>query len=80
MRYIFVHYFPAQGWTSNSIAPSGAAAASTKSLMQPQLTEQDTLIQRAEHIPAGKRTPMCAQCDQVIRFVSINEHLMLKSF
>ncbi|XP_019381740.1 PREDICTED: PDZ and LIM domain protein 5 isoform X4 [Gavialis gangeticus] len=57
----------AQGWTSNSIAPSGAAAASTKSLMQPQLTEQDTLIQRAEHIPAGKRTPMCAQCDQVIR-------------
>ncbi|XP_025055276.1 PDZ and LIM domain protein 5 isoform X5 [Alligator sinensis] len=57
----------AQGWTSNSIAPSGAAAASTKSLMQPQRTEQDTLIQRAEHIPAGKRTPMCAQCDQVIR-------------
>ncbi|XP_019408554.1 PREDICTED: PDZ and LIM domain protein 5 isoform X2 [Crocodylus porosus] len=57
----------AQGWTSNSIAPSEAAAASTKSLMQPQLTEQDTLIQRAEHIPAGKRTPMCAQCDQVIR-------------
>ncbi|XP_043939046.1 PDZ and LIM domain protein 5-like [Protopterus annectens] len=29
--------------------------------------DQDTLVQRAEHIPAGKRTPMCAECNAVIR-------------
>ncbi|XP_062870027.1 PDZ and LIM domain protein 5b isoform X2 [Trichomycterus rosablanca] len=29
--------------------------------------DQDSLVQRAEHIPAGTRTPMCAQCDMVIR-------------
>uniref|UniRef100_A0A8C3HHB4 PDZ and LIM domain 5 n=1 Tax=Chrysemys picta bellii TaxID=8478 RepID=A0A8C3HHB4_CHRPI len=58
---------PASGWTSNNMTPSGATAPSDKSVTQPQLTEQDTLVQRAEHIPAGKRTPMCAQCNQVIR-------------
>lgn len=63
---------PASGWTSNSIKPSGTTAPSQKFATPPQLTEQDTLVQRAEHIPAGKRTPMCAQCNQVIRFVSIH--------
>uniref|UniRef100_A0A8B9UNP0 PDZ and LIM domain 5 n=1 Tax=Anas zonorhyncha TaxID=75864 RepID=A0A8B9UNP0_9AVES len=58
---------PASGWTSNSIKPSGTTAPSQKFVTPPQLTEQDTLVQRAEHIPAGKRTPMCAQCNQVIR-------------
>ncbi|XP_044875660.1 PDZ and LIM domain protein 5 isoform X3 [Mauremys mutica] len=58
---------PASGWTSNNMTPSGATAPSDKSVTQPQITEQDTLVQRAEHIPAGKRTPMCAQCNQVIR-------------
>ncbi|XP_075785736.1 PDZ and LIM domain protein 5 isoform X5 [Pelodiscus sinensis] len=58
---------PASGWTSNNITPSGATAPSDKSVIQPPLEEQDTLVQRAEHIPAGKRTPMCAQCNQVIR-------------
>ncbi|XP_035398785.1 PDZ and LIM domain protein 5 isoform X1 [Cygnus atratus] len=58
---------PASGWTSNSIKPSGKTAPSQKFATPPQLTEQDTLVQRAEHIPAGKRTPMCAQCNQVIR-------------
>nr|XP_038033742.1 PDZ and LIM domain protein 5 isoform X17 [Anas platyrhynchos] len=58
---------PASGWTSNSIKPSGTTAPSQKFATPPQLTEQDTLVQRAEHIPAGKRTPMCAQCNQVIR-------------
>uniref|UniRef100_A0A8C2DZZ1 PDZ and LIM domain 5b n=1 Tax=Cyprinus carpio TaxID=7962 RepID=A0A8C2DZZ1_CYPCA len=27
----------------------------------------DSLVQRAEHIPAGKRTPMCGHCNMVIR-------------
>ncbi|NXJ08386.1 PDLI5 protein, partial [Odontophorus gujanensis] len=58
---------PASGWTSNSVKTSGTTAPSQKFATAPQLTEQDTLVQRAEHIPAGKRTPMCAQCNQVIR-------------
>ncbi|XP_014799765.1 PREDICTED: PDZ and LIM domain protein 5-like isoform X4 [Calidris pugnax] len=58
---------PAGGWTSNSIKPPGTTAPSEKSATAPQLNEQDTLVQRAEHIPAGKRTPMCAHCNQVIR-------------
>jgi len=62
---------PASGWTSNSIKPPGTTAPSEKFVTAPQLNEQDTLVQRAEHIPAGKRTPMCAHCNQVIRLVSI---------
>ncbi|KAM9381746.1 PDZ and LIM domain protein 5 [Phaethornis superciliosus] len=58
---------PASGWTSNSIKPPGTTDPSEKSAPAPQLNEQDTLVQRAEHIPAGKRTPMCAHCNQVIR-------------
>ncbi|XP_050752196.1 PDZ and LIM domain protein 5 isoform X2 [Gymnogyps californianus] len=58
---------PATGWTSNSIKPPGTTAPSEKFATAPQLNEQDTLVQRAEHIPAGKRTPMCAHCNQVIR-------------
>ncbi|KAF1549838.1 PDZ and LIM domain protein 5, partial [Eudyptes schlegeli] len=58
---------PASGWTSNSIKPPGTTDPSEKFATTPQLNEQDTLVQRAEHIPAGKRTPMCAHCNQVIR-------------
>ncbi|XP_039533185.1 PDZ and LIM domain protein 5-like isoform X5 [Pimephales promelas] len=29
--------------------------------------QDDSLVQRAEHIPAGTRTPMCAHCNMVIR-------------
>ncbi|NXB56203.1 PDLI5 protein, partial [Struthidea cinerea] len=58
---------PVSGWTSNSIKSPVTAAPSEKAATAPQLNEQDTLVQRAEHIPAGKRTPMCAHCDQVIR-------------
>ncbi|XP_021144349.2 PDZ and LIM domain protein 5 isoform X3 [Columba livia] len=57
----------ASGWTSNNIKPPGTTAPSEKSATAPQLNERDTLVQRAEHIPAGKRTPMCAHCNQVIR-------------
>ncbi|KFQ34518.1 PDZ and LIM domain protein 5, partial [Mesitornis unicolor] len=58
---------PASGWTSNSIKPPGTTAPSEQLVTAPQLNEQDTLVQRAEHIPAGKRTPMCAHCNLVIR-------------
>ncbi|XP_066487688.1 PDZ and LIM domain protein 5 isoform X3 [Tiliqua scincoides] len=55
------------GWTGNSNARPAAAVPSEKSTAQPLLTDEDSLVQRAEHIPAGKRTPMCAHCNQVIR-------------
>ncbi|NWZ82551.1 PDLI5 protein, partial [Poecile atricapillus] len=58
---------PVSGWASNSIKSPGKTAPSEKPATTPQLNEQDTLVQRAEHIPAGKRTPMCAHCNQVIR-------------
>ncbi|NWW75603.1 PDLI5 protein, partial [Climacteris rufus] len=58
---------PVSGWTSNSIKSPGTTGLSEKPAAAPQLNEQDTLVQRAEHIPAGKRTPMCAHCNQVIR-------------
>ncbi|XP_062991952.1 PDZ and LIM domain protein 5 [Elgaria multicarinata webbii] len=53
------------GWTANN--SSRPIMPSEKTAATPPLTDEDTLIQRAEHIPAGKRTPMCAQCNQVIR-------------
>ncbi|XP_059028616.1 PDZ and LIM domain protein 5 isoform X6 [Mustela lutreola] len=55
------------GRTSNSATLSGAVAPASSAGGQPQPGDQDTLVQRAEHIPAGKRTPMCAHCNQVIR-------------
>ncbi|XP_034527382.1 PDZ and LIM domain protein 5 isoform X4 [Ailuropoda melanoleuca] len=55
------------GRISNSEASSGAVAPANSAGGQPQPGDQDTLVQRAEHIPAGKRTPMCAHCNQVIR-------------
>ncbi|XP_028932753.1 PDZ and LIM domain protein 5 isoform X2 [Ornithorhynchus anatinus] len=58
---------PLTGRISNSGSQAGASALSSSSAAQPPLNEQDTLVQRAEHIPAGKRTPMCAHCNQVIR-------------
>ncbi|XP_006874759.1 PREDICTED: PDZ and LIM domain protein 5 isoform X6 [Chrysochloris asiatica] len=58
---------PFTGRISNSVASSGAGAPANSTVGQPQPSDQDTLVQRAEHIPAGKRTPMCAHCNQVIR-------------
>ncbi|KAM5158795.1 PDZ and LIM domain protein 5 isoform 2-T2 [Callospermophilus lateralis] len=58
---------PSIGRISNSGTPSGAGATANSTVGQPQPSDQDTLVQRAEHIPAGKRTPMCAHCNQVIR-------------
>ncbi|XP_012928795.2 PDZ and LIM domain protein 5 isoform X5 [Heterocephalus glaber] len=58
---------PSTGQMSNSATSSGAGAPVSSVVGQPQPSDQDSLVQRAEHIPAGKRTPMCAHCNQVIR-------------
>lgn len=58
---------PSTGRISNSSTSSGAVAPANSAGGQPQPSDQDTFVQRAEHIPAGKRTPMCAHCNQVIR-------------
>ncbi|XP_030625098.1 PDZ and LIM domain protein 5b [Chanos chanos] len=50
------------GRVSNS-APKGPQRPAP----QPHPKDQDSLVQRAEHIPAGTRTPMCAHCNMVIR-------------
>lgn len=55
------------GRISNSATSLRAGAPANSARGQPQPHDQDTLVQRAEHIPAGKRTPMCAHCNQVIR-------------
>ncbi|KAM6221436.1 PDZ and LIM domain protein 5 isoform 1-T1 [Rhynchocyon petersi] len=55
------------GRISNNAGSAGAVAPANSSVEHPQPGDQDTLVQRAEHIPAGKRTPMCAHCNQVIR-------------
>ncbi|XP_076876689.1 PDZ and LIM domain protein 5b isoform X1 [Brachyhypopomus gauderio] len=53
---------PSFGQVSNSV-PKGPGRPSPQS--HPK--DQDTLVQRAEHIPAGTRTPMCAHCNMAIR-------------
>ncbi|XP_040823123.1 PDZ and LIM domain protein 5 isoform X2 [Ochotona curzoniae] len=58
---------PSTGKISSNVASSGPGAPVGSAVGQPQPGDQDTLVQRAEHIPAGKRTPMCAHCNQVIR-------------
>ncbi|XP_053260017.1 PDZ and LIM domain protein 5 isoform X3 [Podarcis raffonei] len=56
------------GWASDKSGRPGATVPSEKNTAAPPLpTDEDTLVQMAEHIPAGKRTPMCAHCNQVIR-------------
>ncbi|XP_053559422.1 PDZ and LIM domain protein 5 isoform X4 [Bombina bombina] len=58
---------PSFGKISNNSATTVKSDVSNKSVGPPPPADQDTLFQRAEHIPAGKRTPMCAICDLVIR-------------
>lgn len=58
---------PFTGRISNNASSSGTGAPVKSAVGPPQPSDQDTLVQRAEHIPAGKRTPMCAHCNQVIR-------------
>ncbi|XP_036708853.1 PDZ and LIM domain protein 5 isoform X3 [Balaenoptera musculus] len=58
---------PSTGRVASSGTVTGAVASANLAERQPQPRDEDTLVQRAEHIPAGKRTPMCAHCNQVIR-------------
>ena len=60
---------PSTGRVVSSGPSTGAVAPANSARGQPQPSDEDTLVQRAEHIPAGKRTPMCAHCNQVIRLV-----------
>ncbi|XP_059821406.1 PDZ and LIM domain protein 5-like isoform X3 [Hypanus sabinus] len=53
------HVSPANS-TSNAKVPS-------TTVEKPPLQDDNTLVQMAEHIPAGNRTPMCAHCNLVIR-------------
>lgn len=46
-------------------APKGVVPA--RPAPQPHPKDEDSLVQMAEHIPAGTRTPMCAHCNMVIR-------------
>ncbi|XP_066430123.1 PDZ and LIM domain protein 5 isoform X1 [Eleutherodactylus coqui] len=57
---------PSTGRVTN-VAATVKPAGSNKPYVPPPVDDQDTLFQRAEHIPAGTRTPMCANCSQVIR-------------
>ncbi|KAI5099674.1 PDZ and LIM domain 5 isoform X3, partial [Silurus meridionalis] len=45
----------------------GAPKGLDRPAPQPHPKDQDSLVQRAEHIPAGTRTPMCGHCNMVIR-------------
>ncbi|XP_026972735.1 PDZ and LIM domain protein 5 isoform X2 [Sagmatias obliquidens] len=58
---------PSTRRVASSGTSTGAVASANSAERQPQPSDEDTLVQRAEHIPAGKRTPMCAHCNQVIR-------------
>ncbi|TRY98304.1 hypothetical protein DNTS_032803 [Danionella cerebrum] len=49
----------------NSSIPLGPAL--DRPVPRPHPKDEASLVQMAEHIPAGTRTPMCAHCDRVIR-------------
>ncbi|XP_029999905.1 PDZ and LIM domain protein 5a isoform X4 [Sphaeramia orbicularis] len=56
---------PSFGMKGNGSVPRGPVP--TRPVPQPHPKDEDTLVQMAEHIPAGTRTPMCAHCNMVIR-------------
>ncbi|XP_057675155.1 PDZ and LIM domain protein 5b [Corythoichthys intestinalis] len=41
--------------------------APERPMPQPHPQDLNSVVQRAEHIPAGTRTPMCSKCNNVIR-------------
>ncbi|KAM6987184.1 PDZ and LIM domain protein 5b [Aplochiton taeniatus] len=53
---------PSHGRVTNSVPK-----APDRPTPQPHPQDLDSLVQRAEHIPAGTRTPMCGKCNKVIR-------------
>ncbi|XP_048840721.1 PDZ and LIM domain protein 5a isoform X5 [Brienomyrus brachyistius] len=57
--------YPKAAMQVGHVTPKGPGPA--RPVPQPHPKDEDSLVQRAEHIPAGTRTPMCAHCDTVIR-------------
>ncbi|KAM6931037.1 PDZ and LIM domain protein 5a [Xenentodon cancila] len=58
---------PSFGMKGNSNADVPRGPVPVRPVPQPHPKDEDTLVQMAEHIPAGTRTPMCANCNMVIR-------------
>ncbi|XP_073322624.1 PDZ and LIM domain protein 5a [Pagrus major] len=58
---------PSFGMKGNGSASIPRRPVPARPLPQPHPKDEDTLVQMAEHIPAGMRTPMCAHCNMVIR-------------
>ncbi|KPP65885.1 hypothetical protein Z043_115666, partial [Scleropages formosus] len=55
---------PKPGAQKGHVTPKGPCP--TRPAPQPHPKDEDSLVQRAEHIPAGTRTPMCNHCNMVI--------------
>lgn len=58
---------PSFGMKGNGTASVPRVPVPARPAPQPHPKDEDTLVQMAEHIPAGTRTPMCAHCNMVIR-------------
>ncbi|XP_078106963.1 PDZ and LIM domain protein 5a [Sander vitreus] len=58
---------PSFGLKGNGSASVPRGPVPARPLPQPHPKDEDTLVQMAEHIPAGTRAPMCAHCNMVIR-------------
>ncbi|XP_029915702.1 PDZ and LIM domain protein 5a isoform X2 [Myripristis murdjan] len=58
---------PSFGMKGNSTASVPKGPVPIRPAPQPHPKDEDSLVQMAEHIPAGTRTPMCAHCNMVIR-------------
>ncbi|XP_056139862.1 PDZ and LIM domain protein 5a [Lampris incognitus] len=57
--------FAMKGNSTTTSVPRGPIPA--RPVPQPHPKDEDSLVQMAEHIPAGTRTPMCGHCNMVIR-------------
>ncbi|XP_076027100.1 PDZ and LIM domain protein 5a [Genypterus blacodes] len=58
---------PSFGMKGKSSACAPVGPVLSRPVPQAHPKDQDSLVQRAEHVPAGTRTPMCAHCTMVIR-------------
>ncbi|XP_064863544.1 PDZ and LIM domain protein 5-like isoform X7 [Oncorhynchus nerka] len=58
---------PSFGRVSNTAPVPTVPKVSDRPAPQAHPKDQNSLVQRAEHIAAGTRTPMCGHCDKVIR-------------
>ncbi|XP_071774078.1 PDZ and LIM domain protein 5a isoform X2 [Centroberyx gerrardi] len=58
---------PSFGMRGNGTASVPRGPVPARPVPQPHPKDEDSLVQMAEHIPAGTRTPMCAHCNLVIR-------------